>query len=160
MKGAVLYCRVSSEDQIERNVLNLPTQERKCAQHCEHNGWPIAKIFTDAGESARTADRPQLQEVLKFCRDPKHKVTHVVVADLSRLARNVFDQGSIIAILTEHKIRLVSVDEPMLDNSAAGKFSTSVLGALNQFYSNNQSEKIKYRMRAAVEQGRFVNRAP
>jgi site-specific DNA recombinase len=53
-----------------------------------------------------------------------------------------------------------SVDEPMLNSSAAGKFSLNVLGALNQFYSENQSEKIKYRMRAAVEQGRFVNRAP
>jgi len=86
MSTAVIYCRVSSEDQIERNVLNLPTQERKCRKHCEHNEWSVLRVFTDAGESARTADRPQLQEMLAFYRQNKGKVTHVVVADLSRLA--------------------------------------------------------------------------
>src|SRR5437899_7301736 len=63
MPTAVIYCRVSSEDQIERNALNLPTQERKCHRHCEHNQWSVLRVVTDAGESGRTADRPQLQEM-------------------------------------------------------------------------------------------------
>jgi DNA invertase Pin-like site-specific DNA recombinase len=82
MSTAVIYCRVSCEDQIERNALNLPTQERKCRKHCEQQSWTVLRVFTDAGESARTADRPQLQEMLAFCRLNKGKVTHVVVADL------------------------------------------------------------------------------
>jgi len=95
-RAGALYCArcqpllsiVAFQAKIRSNgmCLNLPTQERKCRKHCEHNEWSVLRVFTDAGESARTADRPQLQEMLAFCRQNKGKVTHVVVADLSRLA--------------------------------------------------------------------------
>jgi DNA invertase Pin-like site-specific DNA recombinase len=53
--------------------------------------------------------------------------------------------------LAKHQIKLTSVDELCSTSSAAGKFSLNVLGALHQFYNDNLSEQIKYRMRAAVE---------
>jgi DNA invertase Pin-like site-specific DNA recombinase len=70
-------------------------------------------------ESVRTTDRTNLQEMLTFCGKNRGAISHVVVADLSRLARIVSDQGSIIARLSDMGVSLVSVDEPHIDKSAA-----------------------------------------
>jgi site-specific DNA recombinase len=158
--SAVIYCRVSSEDQIRRNVQNLPTQERKCKDFARAEELDVLRVFVDEGKSARTTDRPALQELLKFCRASRGKVSHVIVADLSRLARSVTDQGVLMALLSGMKIELRSVDEPMLDGTAAGKFATNMLGSMNQYTSDALSERVRYRMQACVKQGRHVWRAP
>lgn len=113
MSGAVVYCRISDEEQGKRNAANLPTQQKKCRDHCQRQlTIPVLKVFVDE-ESARTTNRTNLQEMLAFCGKNRGAISHVVVADLSRLARNVSDQGSIIARLADMGISLVSVDEPM-----------------------------------------------
>jgi DNA invertase Pin-like site-specific DNA recombinase len=70
--------------------------------------------------------------MLDYCRKHKGKVTHVIVADLSRLARNVADQATTITTLKQLGITLVSCDET-IEDSAAGKLSVNLLGAVNQF---------------------------
>jgi site-specific DNA recombinase len=157
--SAVLYTRVSTDEQSRRNAANLPTQEKKCRDHCAREGLRVVRVFVDK-ESARTTNREQLQELLWFCVNHAGKVTHVVVADLSRLARNVADQAIIIGRLSNLGITLHSVDEPHLDQSAAGKLSANLLGSVNQFYSDVLSERVKYRMQEATKAGRFLHRAP
>ena len=97
---------------------------------------------------------------MDFCRKNRGKVNVLVVADLSRLARNVLDQGTTIATLKQLGIELVSVDEPITDDTAAGKLARNMLGAMNQFFSDSLSERTRYRMQAAVKSGRFPWPAP
>ncbi|MGA8736855.1 MAG: recombinase family protein [Terriglobales bacterium] len=156
--SAVLYVRVSTDKQ-SKQTHNLPNQRAKVTGHCERNEWIVLKEFVDT-DSARTDDRPAFQEMLDYCRKHKSKVSCVVVADLSRLARNVVDQGSTIAELTRLGIKLVSVDEPNIDGTAAGKLSANLLGAMNQFFSDSLSERIRYRMKAGFDAGRFLHYAP
>ena len=66
---------------------NLPTQTRKVEDRCKRDGLTVLKKFVDA-ESARTDERTQFQEMLKYCRTHRGKVTHVVFADLSRLTKH------------------------------------------------------------------------
>lgn len=87
-------------------------------------------------------------------------MSHVIVTDLSRLARNVADQGRLIGLLGDMGVQLLSVDEPHIDRTAAGKLSANLLGSVNQFYSDVLSERVRYRMAEAVKAGRFVWRAP
>jgi DNA invertase Pin-like site-specific DNA recombinase len=157
--GALLYVRVSTEEQQRRNVANLPTQEKKASEHSARLGIPILKVFVDE-ESARTPERAGLQKLLDYCREHRGKVSHVIVADLSRLARNVADQGMLISRLADMGVQLLSVDEPHIDRTAAGKLSANLLGSVNQFYSDVLSERVRYRMAEAVKAGRFVWRAP
>jgi site-specific DNA recombinase len=157
--GALLYIRVSTEEQQRRNVANLPTQEKKSSDHSARLGIPVLKVFVDE-ESARTPDRAGLQRLLDYCREHRGKVSHVIVADLSRLARNVENQGMLIGRLADMGVTLLSVDEPQIDRTAAGKLSANLLGSVNQFYSDVLSERVRYRMSEAVKAGRFVWRAP
>jgi site-specific DNA recombinase len=157
--GALLYVRVSTEEQQRRNVANLPTQENKSREHSTRLGIPVLKVFVDE-ESARTPERAGLQRLLDYCRENRSRVSHVIVADLSRLARNVENQGMLIGRLADMGVQLLSVDEPQIDRTAAGKLSANLLGSVNQFYSDVLSERVRYRMSEAVKAGRFVWRAP
>ena len=97
--------------------------------------------------------------MLAYCRKHRGKITHVVFADLSRLARNVADQSVTLATFKQLGITPISCDET-IEDSAAGKLSVNLLGVVNQFFSDNLSERIRFRMSAGVQQGRWLWLAP
>ena len=41
--GAVLYCRVSTKEQVEN--LSLPTQQQRCAEYCQRKGFTVLRVF-------------------------------------------------------------------------------------------------------------------
>jgi DNA invertase Pin-like site-specific DNA recombinase len=57
------------------------------------------------------------------------------VSDLSRLARNIEDQAATMTELSHLKVKLHSIDEPMLNTTAAGRLSANLLGRINQYHS-------------------------
>src|SRR5207247_10145517 len=121
MKGEVGYFRVSTKEQAAHNN-PLPIQEGKVKDHCAANGLPALCTFLDK-QSARTDKRPEFQRMLDYCQKNHKKISHVIVADLSRFARNVTDQGTAIFTLKQLGIDVVSVDEPITDDTAAGKLA-------------------------------------
>src|SRR5207244_4632867 len=154
MAGAVCYIRVSTAEQASGNN-SLPVQEKKLRDYCKLHDLAVLKVFVDPGESARTTDRPEFQRMLTYCREHRKNISHLIVADLSRFARNLMDQGVTLAILRRLGIKFVSVDEPITDDSAAGKLAQNILGSFYQFSSDSLSERTQDRMRAAVNAGRF-----
>jgi DNA invertase Pin-like site-specific DNA recombinase len=156
--SAVGYFRVSTLEQASGNN-SLPTQERKFSAFCAQSGLTPLITFTDK-ESARSVERPQFQKMLTYCRQRHKDVSCVIVADLSRFARNVADQGQSIAALLNLGIKTVSIDEPIVDNTAAGKLAAGMIGVFNQFFSDSLSEKTRFRMDAGVKQGRWLWVAP
>ena len=74
MVGAVIYIRVSTKEQTEN--LSLPTQLRACEEYCRRQGYDVLERFHEEGESAKTTDRSQLQNLLTFCRMNKGRVQH------------------------------------------------------------------------------------
>jgi DNA invertase Pin-like site-specific DNA recombinase len=155
MTGAVCYARVSTLEQAEKNN-SLPVQNGKFKDHCDRTSKEILETFVDK-QSARTiAKRPEFQRMMEFCKKNHKKVSEVIVADFSRLARNVVDQGATIATLTQLGIQVTSIDEPITGDTAAGKLSRNIIGSMSQFFSDSLSEKTKDRMKAAVKSGRFI----
>ena len=88
MVGAVIYVRVSTKEQTEN--LSLPTQLRACEESCRRQGYEILERFHEEGESAKTTDRSQLQNLLASCRRNKGRVHFVVVFNLTRFARDKY----------------------------------------------------------------------
>ncbi len=160
---AVIYVRISSEEQLRKSATNIATQTKKCAEACEHAGLEPVKVFTDEGESAykqAASERPALQKMLAYLRENKKKITHVVTADLSRLARRIEDQATLLAGFRKAGLTYVSVDEPHAsDSSAAGQLATGMLGLVNQFHSASLSERVTYRMRSGAQSGRHLHLA-
>jgi DNA invertase Pin-like site-specific DNA recombinase len=140
--------------------LNLKNQEVGCRRLADQRGIPVAEVILGPGESGRTADRPSFVRLLSYCKSNKRKIGYVIVESLSRFARNVADQGAAIAELRENGITLLSVAEPNVDNTAAGRMAAGVHGVFNQYFSDALSEKMKERSAASVRAGRWPWAAP
>src|SRR5262245_8609137 len=94
---AVIYCRVSTKEQVEN--LSLPTQEKECRAYCRREGWEVARVFVEQGESAKTADRTELQQMLAYVAANKKKIGVVVVYNVSRFSRNTGDYHTLRGML-------------------------------------------------------------
>ena len=115
MPGAVIYCRVSTKEQTEN--LSLPTQQRECEEYCRREGFTILRVFIDGGESAKTTERPELQQLLAYCRQNKGRVQCVVVFNVTRFARQKYDHVTLRVLLQKLGVTLRSVTEPIDDTS-------------------------------------------
>ncbi|MDP6373109.1 MAG: recombinase family protein [Vicinamibacterales bacterium] len=154
---AIIYCRVSTKEQAQN--LSLPTQRRACLDYCKRQGWEVGEEFEDAGESAKTTDRPAFQHLLDYCRLNKRRVQYVVVFSLSRFSRNTHDHHVIRALLLRLGVGLRSVSEPISDDSA-GKLMENMLAAIAQFDNDQKAERTKAGMLAALQRGQWTWRAP
>jgi DNA invertase Pin-like site-specific DNA recombinase len=157
MVGAVIYVRVSTKEQTEN--LSLPTQLKACEEYCERQGFKVLARFREEGESAKTADRTELQKLLQFCRKNKGTVQFVVVFNLTRFAREKYDHFALRAHLKSLGISLRSATEP-IDDTSTGKLMEGVLAAFAQFDNDVRSERTRGGMKAALELGRWTFLAP
>ena len=153
-----MYLRVSTPEQAD--PLNLKNQEDGCRRLANQRGIAVAEVILGPGESGRTADRPSFVRLLSYCKTHRKRVGYVIVESLSRFARNVADQGAALAELRENGITLLSVAEPNVDNTAAGRMAAGVHGVFNQYFSDALSEKMKDRSAASVRAGRWPWAAP
>jgi site-specific DNA recombinase len=153
MISAVIYCRVSTKDQVQN--LSLETQQRLCRSFCAQQGWEVDHVFVEEGESAKTADRPEFQKLLDYCRLNKKKIGFVVVYQISRFARSVHDYQVVRGMLTGFGISLRSVTEPISDTSA-GKFMENVIASAAQYDNDVRSERTVEGMSAAVNKGKWT----
>ena len=70
---ALIYVRVSTDEQADKG-LSLPAQEEACLEYIKLKHLtidPKKDVYIDAGESAKTANRPALQEMLSRCKKDK-----------------------------------------------------------------------------------------
>ena len=157
MVGAVIYVRVSTKEQTEN--LSLPTQLCACEEYCRRQGYEVLERFHEEGESAKSIDRSQLQELLTFCRVNKGRVHFVVVFNLTRFARDKYDHFALRSHLQSLGISLRSATEP-IDDTSTGKLMEGVLAAFAQFDNDVRSDRTRAGMKAALELGRWVFLAP
>lgn len=159
MLGAIGYIRVSTAEQALGNN-SLDVQERKIREYCRIHDVELLQTFVDPGASARTTERPEFQKMLAYCRRQRRKIAMVIVADLSRFSRNVFNLSAVAAMLKNLGITIESVDEPITDDSAVGQLMRNMITSYNQYFSDSLSERTRSRMRAVVNAGRFPWPAP
>lgn len=108
--NAVIYCRVSSKEQVDGT--SLESQEIACREYAARHQLSVSRVFVERGESAKFADRTQLLEMLEFCRKGERHIEELLVWKVDRLARNVGDHFSIKAALQKLGVRVVSVTDP------------------------------------------------
>src|SRR3954454_2317449 len=133
---AVIYLRVSTKEQAQRGGaaegFSIPAQREACRRKAEQLGAEVVEEFIDAGESARSADRPSLQQLLRYVVDTG--VDFVIVHKVDRLARNRYDDAVITAQLQAAGARLVSVTEN-IDQTPSGLLLHGIMSSIAEFYS-------------------------
>jgi len=158
MEKALVYCRVSTEEQAKEGY-SLDAQEKTCSSFLKNNGYRIESVYRDEGKSATTLNRPALQDLLAKCQQDKD-IDAVVVQETDRLARNTKDHLTIRAILKKAEVKLISVAQPMLDDSPEGNMIDTILASVNQFQSDINSRKTRKGLQEKFNKGWWPGWAP
>jgi len=137
----------------------VPAQLGAMRDYAEQRGWTILEEFLEPGVSAKTTQRPALQELLSRVRRNEPKADVVLVHKVDRLARNVYDHATIKALFQQHGCRLVSVSEN-IDESITGQLVENIMASIAQFYSGNLGEEVKKGMRQKVKNGGWPHLPP
>lgn len=155
--NGVIYCRVSSKEQIEGT--SLESQEAACREYARQHNIVVLKTFVERGESAKAADRTQLIELIDFCRQSKDKIQSLLVWKVDRFARNVGDHFNIKATLMKYGVRVVSVTEP-IDANPEGKLMETILAGFAQFDNDIRATRTVQGMRRKIQEGIFPWKPP
>jgi len=157
MEKSLIYSRVSSEEQIQG--FSLDGQEKFCRKFAEDNGYQVVKVYRDEGKSGTNLNRPALQDLLAQCQQDK-SINAVIVQETDRLARNTQDHLAIRAILKKLNVKLISVAQPMLDDSPEGNMIDTILASVNQFQSDINSRKTKKGLQEKFNSGWWPGWSP
>lgn len=137
------YVRVSTEEQATQGV-SLQAQEAKLRQYCDLYGHDLAEVVIDAGQSAKTLNRPGLAKVLASLE--AGEVEGVVILKLDRLTRSVRDLGHLLETYFQ-KSALLSVMEQTDTSTAGGRLVLNLLISVSQW----EREVIGERTSAALQ---------
>lgn len=147
---AVGYVRVSTDKQADRGV-SLEAQVEKVRAMATVHSAELVEVITDAGESAKSLDRPGMAHVLEMVRTKT--VDMVIVAKLDRLTRSVRDLADLLEIFQRRGVSLVSVAEALDTGSAAGRLLLNIMVSVSQW----EREAIGERTRDAMAHKRAKN---
>ena len=161
-RRAVLYLRVSSVGQVNTDRdgegFSIAAQRDACLRKAQSLDAEVVEIYIDAGESARKADRPQLQAMLERLRT-KRDVDFVIVHKVDRLARNRGDDVAITMTIRSSGAQLVSVTEN-IDETPSGMLLHGIMSSIAEFYSQNLATEIVKGTRKKAEKGGYPGYAP
>jgi site-specific DNA recombinase len=159
---AVIYLRVSTAGQVntdrDAEGFSIPAQREACCRKAEAMGAEVVDEYIDAGESARSADRPQLQSMLVRLKTERD-VDFVIVHKVDRLARSRADDVTINLAIQEAGARLVSVSEN-IDETPSGMLLHGIMSTIAEFYSSNLSTEIVKGMGQKAKKGGYPHQAP
>lgn len=153
----VAYLRVSTAFQAEEGV-SLDAQRRKAELYAELHDLELVDVVVDAGESAKTLDRPGLQRVLEMLRRGDAKA--VLVVKIDRLTRSIGDLAHLVETYFGDKARyaaeLLSVGDQVDTRTAAGRLVLNVLMSVAQWEREAIGERTSVAMRHMRSEGRYT----
>ncbi len=158
---AVIYLRVSTKEQAKKggevDGYSIPAQRETCRRKAASLGAVVIEEFADKGESARRADRPQLQALLAFIRE--NPADYVIVHKVDRLARNRADDVEITLAIRAAGAALISCSEN-IDETPSGLLMHGILSSIAEFYSRNLANEVIKGSVQKAKTGGTIGKAP
>jgi len=159
---AVLYCRVSTEEQATEGV-SLEAQEAALRAYCAMRGLEVVELVIDAGVSAGKplAARAGGTEVLALA--GKGKVGAVVAWKLDRLFRDACDCLDVTAGWDKRGVALHLVDlggQAVDTSTAMGRFFLTVMAGCAELERNQIRERTSAGMAHKKAKGERVGTVP
>jgi DNA invertase Pin-like site-specific DNA recombinase len=141
---AIGYARVSTDKQADFGV-SLEAQTEKLRAMAVVQGAELIEMIVDAGESAKSLNRPGMARLLALV--DAGAVDAVIVAKLDRLTRSVKDLAELLERFTRRGVALVSVAESLDTGSAAGRLVLNIMTAVSQWEREAIGERTRDAMR-------------
>jgi site-specific DNA recombinase len=150
---AAIYARVSSPKQA-----SIPQQVELCRKRLESLGHRVRFILKEEGVSAKSIDRPRLQQLFQLCQDGKVDV--VVVWKLDRLVRSLRDLLNTHNYLKGLGVGLISVTEQFDTTTSFGRFSFRNIASAAELERELIGERTSMGKLALASRGCWTNQIP
>lgn len=131
------YVRASTDDQ----TITLDAQEARLRAYSAAMAWDGLEIVTDAGESAKSLQRPAM--ALLLARVRRGEIARVVVAKLDRLTRSLRDLSELVELFNRHGVALVSLSETIDTSSAIGRAMLQLVGVFAELERGQIAERTR-----------------
>lgn len=164
-----IYIRLSQEDKDKKyetesesviNQRSVITDYININYLNEFNNYTVVGDYVDDGFSGTDFDRPKFKELIEDIK--KKKINMVIVKDLSRLGRDHVMTGYYMEnFFPENQVRFVSILDgyDSFKNQASNDSSTFIV-ACNDYYSKQNSIKIRNVLNNKRSSGKFIGSAP
>ena len=148
-----LYPRVSTQEQAKEGY-SIQEQTERLKKYCDAMGWNDYKVYTDAGYSGASMDRPALQEMIRDIKTGR--ISKVIVYKLDRLSRSQKDTLYLIEdVFLAHGVDFVSVSEQLDTSSPFGKAMIGILAVFAQLEREQIKERMSMGKEARAKEGKF-----
>ena len=150
---AALYMRVSTGRQAEHD-LSIPDQRRQLESWCRAQGCTVASEFIEGGASAGDDRRPVFQQMIERACDGEQAFDLILVHSYSRFFREAFEQEFYLRKLAKHGVRVVSITQPVGDESEpVHAMMRKVIALFDEYQSKENAKHVIRSMKENARQG-------
>ena len=157
--AALIYCRVSSVKQKLEGG-GLDSQEQRCRKYADERGYDVEMVFPDdVSGGGDFMKRPGMCAILAYLEAQSGKPYVVIFDDLKRFAR---DTRFHLELRSELAARGATPEclNFKFEDSPEGKFIETMMAATGQLERERNRRQVVQKMKARVESGYWVFRAP
>ena len=150
---AALYMRVSTGRQAEHD-LSIPDQRTQLKTWCRANRYAVVAEFIEAGASAGDDRRPAFQQMIERACDGGQAFNYIIVHSYSRFFREAFEQEFYLRKLAKHNVRVVSITQPVGDESEPVQaMMRKVIALFDEYQSKENAKHVIRSMKENARQG-------
>jgi len=150
---AALYMRVSTGRQAEHD-LSIPDQRGQLQAWCRHHGFEVLFEFVEAGASASDDRRPVFQQMIERACDGEHAIDAIIVHSYSRFFREAFEQEFYLRKLAKHRVRVISITQPVGDETEPVQaMMRKVIALFDEYQSKENAKHVIRSMKENARQG-------
>jgi len=152
--------RVSTGRQAEHD-LSIPDQRSQLQSWCRGNGHPVVAEYVEAGASAGDDRRPSFQQMIERACDGEHAFDLIVVHSYSRFFREAFEQEFYLRKLAKHAVRVVSITQPVGDETEpVHAMMRKVIALFDEYQSKENAKHVIRSMKENARQGFWNGATP
>lgn len=160
-KITALYCRLSKEDELEKESNSISYQKELLESYARENGLKNTEFFIDDGYSGTDFNRPGFTSLIE--RVEKGEISTVLVKDMSRFGRNHLWVGIYTQeVFPSHGVRFIAVHDNY-DSSKSEAFadiSIPIKNLMNEWYAADTSRKVRASKKAKGMRGESLAAMP
>lgn len=148
-----IYVRESTKKQAEEGF-NLDMQIKKCIEYCNYKQWDNYHVHKEAGVSAKTTNRKELNALKEDVK--KGLIKRVVVYKLDRLVRRLKGLSELIELFEEYDVELISLCEEINTSTAIGRMMMNIVVMIAEWEEDTISERTITGLTEGAEQGYYI----
>jgi DNA invertase Pin-like site-specific DNA recombinase len=150
------YCAIYARVSTRQHGQDPQMQVNELKEYCQRRGWTVKDEYVDAGISGTKEKRPQLDRMLKDCR--QRKIDAVVVYRYDRFARSLKQLVNTLDEFHALGVEFVSIHEGTDTTTPAGKLVFQIFGAISEFERTLIAERVRSGIAHARSKGTKLGR--